>query len=203
MFGDAFDVYMNDPRRPTLVQVARDLRISPVLLTRHAQEKGWEGLRANSVSVQAVSQNERRINIAKQVDERIVLAADEAVTRASKVYLEVIEKIAEMPLDPMMVPDDELTKDDHGNVKNRPKRSKLIEDKTFLLNQAMDGFMKMSAGAQGIGLVLSQKGNGITGAAEDLSKLSKLNVLLLNIQQGKGDDSLKRVEELKPMNANE
>jgi hypothetical protein len=115
----------------------------------------------------------------------------------------LVEEISKMPLDPKQVPDDELEKDANGNVKKYPKRSKLIEDKTVLMNQAMDGFMKMASGAQAIGLVLTQRTGGVSEAAEDLSKLSKLNVLLLSIQKGAEEKPLKHVEELKPATQNE
>lgn len=195
-FSEAFDIFMNDPARPSLTEVAKRVKMSPVRLTQHAQLRNWERMRANSVTVQTVSQSEKRLNVAKIVDERIVTAAEEAITKATKIYLEVIDHIEAMPLDPMLVPEDELPKDGNGNITSRPKRGTLIENKTHLLNQAMDGFMKMSSGAQGIGLVLLQKGAAGTSAAEDLSKLSKLNVMLLNIQQGSAAKDMKKVEEI-------
>jgi hypothetical protein len=59
------------------------------------------------------------------------------------------------------------------------------------MNQAMDGFMKMAQGAQGIGLVLNNKTLNTQSTSEDLNKLTKLNVLLLNIQNGKAEKEIK------------
>lgn len=193
LYVQAFDLYMNDPRRLTLVQIAKELKMEPTALTKYAQNKGWEQLRLQQQSIVSTVQNERRINIAKQVDERIVQAADQAIKKATEAYLTVIDKISNLPIEPDQVPEDELEKDDHGNVKRYPKRAKLIEDKVFLLNQAMDGFMKMSAGAQGIGLVLNSKSINTQSTSEDLNKLSKLNVLLLNIQNGKNEKLVQEI----------
>jgi hypothetical protein len=160
-------------------------------LLRYAQNKGWEQMRLQQKSIVSTVQNEKRLNTAKKVDERIVESADLAITKASAVYLEVINRIADLPIDPKDVPEDELTKDDHGNVKSYPKRAKLLEEKVFLMNQAMDGFMKMAQGAQGIGLVLNNKTLNTQSTSEDLNKLTKLNVLLLNIQNGKAEKEIK------------
>lgn len=197
LYVQAFDLYMNDPRRLTLVQVARELRMEPSALTKYAQNKGWEQLRLQQNNIITTVQNEKRLETAKRVDERIVTAADTAIGKASDEYLKILDKISEMPLDPMQVPDDELDKDSQGNILRRPKRSRLIEQKVFLLNQAMDGFLKMANGAQGIGLVLSKGGMNGSGNPDDLNKLTKLNVLLMNIQQGKDEKSLKHVTEVK------
>jgi hypothetical protein len=187
LYFKAFDLFMNDPRQLNLTQVARELKMSPAPLMRHAQNKGWEQMRLQQKSIISTVQNEKRINTAKIVDERIVEAADYAIKKATQAYLQVIDKISELPIEPSEVPEDELVKDDHGNVKSYPKRSKLIEDKVFLLNQAMDGFMKMTSGAQGIGLVLNGKiANGM-GTGDEMSKLSKLNMLLVNIQSGNSE----------------
>lgn len=193
LYIQAFDLFMNDPRQLTLVQIARELRIEPAALMHYAQNKGWEQMRLQQKSIVSTVQNEKRINTAKVIDERIVEAADVAIKKATGAYLEVINKISELPIDPTQIPDDELIKDDHGNVKSYPKRSKLIEDKVFLLNQAMDGFMKMAQGAQGIGLVLNGKLATGTNASEDLNKLSKLNLLLVNIQNGKADKLINKI----------
>lgn len=191
----AFDLYMNDPRRPTLIQIARELRLEPAALHKHAQNKGWEQLRLQQTSIVSTVQNEKRLAIARQVDEQVVFSAHKAIDRATGAYLEALDHIAALPVDPMDVPDEELDKDDHGNVKNRPKKSRLLEQKVFLLNQAMDGFMKMANGAQGIGLVLAKTALNPNQTATDLNNLSKLNVLLLNIQQGKDKSEPKPVEE--------
>jgi hypothetical protein len=196
LHSQAFDMYMNDPRHLNAVQIARELKMEPAALLRYAQNKGWEQLRLQQRSIISTVQNERRLSTAKRVDERIVEAADEAIKVASGTYLDIINKIGDMPLDPLLIPDDELDKDDHGNVKRRPKRAKLLEEKVFLLNQAMDGFMKMSSGAQGIGLVLNNKGIDGKSTSDDLQKLTQLNVLLLNIQKGKGDSAIKAVTEI-------
>jgi hypothetical protein len=58
----------------------------------------------------------------------------------------------------------------------------------------MDGFMKMAQGAQGIGLVLNNKTLNTQSTSEDLNKLTKLNVLLLNIQNGKAEKEIKAME---------
>ena len=197
LYVQAFDLYMNDPRRLTLVQVARELRMEPAALTKYAQNKGWEQLRLQQNNIITTVQNEKRLETAKRVDERIVTAADSAIGKASDEYLKILDKISEMPLDPMQVPDDELDKDSQGNILRRPKRARLIEQKVFLLNQAMDGFLKMANGAQGIGLVLSKGNMNGSNNPDDLNKLTKLNVLLMNIQQGKDEKSLKHVTEVK------
>lgn len=188
---------MNDPRKLTLVQVARELRMEPSALTRYAQNKGWEQLRLQQGSIVATVQNEKRLAIAKRVDERIVESADVAIGKASTAYLDAIDQISALPTDPMLIPDSELDKDDKGNVIRRPKKARLLEQKVFLLNQAMDGFLKMATGAQGIGLVLSKNNLNPQGTSDDLQKLTKLNVLLMNIQQGKDEKPLKHVEEVK------
>ena len=194
LFIQAFDLFMHDPRQPTIVTIARELRMEPAALLRYAQNKGWEQMRLQQKSIVSTVQNEKRLNTAKKVDERIVESADLAITKASAVYLEVINRIADLPIDPKDVPEDELTKDDHGNVKSYPKRAKLLEEKVFLMNQAMDGFMKMAQGAQGIGLVLNNKTLNTQSTSEDLNKLTKLNVLLLNIQNGKAEKEVKAME---------
>lgn len=200
LFIQAFDLYMNDPRNLNVVQIARELKMEPAMLMRYAQNKGWEQMRLQQRSLVSTVQNDRRIETAKRVDERVVESADMAIKKASSVYLEVIERIAAMPLDPMDVPDDELDKDDHGNVKRRPKRAKLMEEKVFLMNQAMDGFMKMASGAQGIGLVLNNKGLDGKSTADDLSKLTQLNVLLLDIHNNGGQKAMKTVSALPVLN---
>lgn len=187
LYIKAFDLFINDPRDLNLIQVAKELRMEPAALMNYAQNKGWEQMRLQQRSIVSTVKNEKRISAAKMIDERIVDAADSAIKTASKAYLDIIDRVSEMPLDPDKIPDDELEKDDHGNVKRRPKRAKLIEDKVFLLNQAMDGFMKMASGAQGIGLVLNGKMMEANATEENMSKLSKLNVLLLNIQNGKAE----------------
>jgi len=191
LYFKAFDMFMNDPRQLNVVDIARELRMEPAALMHYAQNKGWEQMRLQQKSIVSTVQNEKRINTAKIVDERIVDAANHAIKRATDAYLQVIDKISELPIDPTQVPEDELQKDDHGVIKNLPKRAKLIEDKVFLLNQAMDGFMKMASGAQGIGLVLNSKLANNMGTSDDMNKLSKLNLLLVNIQNGKADKALK------------
>lgn len=193
LYFKAFDLFMNDPRQMNLVEIARELRMEPAALMRYAQNKGWEQMRLQQKSIISTVQNEKRINTAKIVDERIVEAADHAIKRAATAYLQVIDKISELPIEPTDVPEDELIKDDHGNVKNYPKRAKLIEEKVFLLNQAMDGFMKMASGAQGIGLVLNGKLASGMGTGDEMNKLSKLNMLLVNIQNGKAEKLVKNI----------
>lgn len=192
----AFDMFMNDPRKLTIIQIARELRLEPASLTRYAQNKGWEQMRLQQSNIVTTVQNEKRLAIAKSVDERIVQTANDAIAKASDTYMEILDRIKEMPVDPYQVPDDELDKDDHGNIKKRPKRAKLLEEKVFLLNQTMEGFMKMANGAQGIGLVLSKGTMDPKSTASDLNNLTKLNVLLLNIQKGKGESALKHVTDI-------
>ncbi len=197
LYFKAFDLFMNDPRQLNLTEVARELKMQPAPLMRHAQNKGWEQMRLQQKSIISTVQNEKRINTAKAVDDRVVQAADYAIKKATEAYLQVIDKISDLPVEPSQVPEDELEKDDNGVVKRYPKRAKLIEDKVFLLNQAMDGFMKMASGAQGIGLVLNGKIASGMGTGDEMSKLSKLNMLLVNIQNGNAEKLVQGISHTK------
>ena len=189
-------MFMNDPRKLNLVDIARELRIPPASLIRHAQDNNWEQLRINSFNLLTTAQNERRLNKIKIIDERIVEAVDTLSKLYTDQYIDLARKVSTLPTEPHEVPDDELEKDDHGNVKRRPKRQELLQDKIFLLNEINKGSTNMAKDLNAIGLLSPNKGMNVESTAENLKQLTSLNILISNIQSKKSSKPLTQVIEI-------
>lgn len=196
LYSRAFGIFMNDPRKPSLVDVARELHIQPTHLVKHAQENSWEQLRLNSSNLLTTAQNERRLNKVKILDERIINTVDTVTQHLSNQYISLAQKISLLPEDPDDVPDDELDKDDHGNVKNKPKRDKLLEKKLFLMNEVSKGFMQMAKDVNSIGLLTPAKMLNAESTAENLSQLTKLNIMISTIQNKKTEKDVTNIIEI-------
>lgn len=197
MYAQAFDIYMNDPRNLTFSEVARMVNLKPDVLTRHGQQKGWDQLRINNKSLAKIKQNDNRIKSAIVVDEMIVNTTQKMVEHSTGQYIKLIETISTLPIDPNEVPDDELPRDAQGNIKSRPRRSKLIEDKVTLLNMTIKGFMDMASGAQGLGMVLSTKMTNADEQERNAKNLSTINQMLFKIQINKPEKQEVTVTEVK------
>jgi hypothetical protein len=187
---------MNDPRKLSLVDVARELHIQPTHLVKHAQENGWEQLRLNSSNLLTTAQNERRLNRIKIIDERIVDSVDKFSEKAIKQYSELFEKVSMMPTDAKDIPDDQLEKDDHGNVKNKNKNDKLLERKITLWYQTQKGFLEMAAAVKNLGLLTPTNMLNNESTAENLSQLTKLNIMISTIQNKKTEKDVTNVIEI-------
>ena len=87
-------MFMNDPRKLNLVDIARELRIPPASLIRHAQDNNWEQLRINSFNLLTTAQNERRLNKIKIIDERIVEAVDTLSKLYTDQYIDLARKVS-------------------------------------------------------------------------------------------------------------
>jgi hypothetical protein len=196
----AFDMFMNDPRRLNLTDIARELHISPINLVKYAQDRNWEQMRLNSANLLTTAQNERRLNKIKVIDERIIETIDTLSKLFTNQYMDLANKASTLPTDPNDVPDDELEKDDHGNVKRRPKRQKLIQDKVFLLNEIRKGAYDMAKDLNVIGLLSTNKGINADATSENLKQLTSLNILISNIQSKKTEKSLSAVIDIKSDN---
>ena len=196
LYSRAFGIFMNDPRKLSLVDVARELHIQPTHLVKHAQENGWEQLRLNSSNLLTTAQNERRLNRIKIIDERIVDSVDKFSEKAIKQYSELFEKVSMMPTDAKDIPDDQLEKDDHGNVKNKNKNDKLLERKITLWYQTQKGFLEMAAAVKNLGLLTPTNMLNNESTAENLSQLTKLNIMISTIQNKKTEKDVTNVIEI-------
>ena len=155
---------------------------------RCAVDQNWERRRGAILGAKSVAAAETRLQAQAVVDSTLVNATRDAAHTLAKSYVRLIEEASALPTEPFA--DEQDTKMTEAERDRAHRR--LIRDKTEVMKLATSGLRELIETAQNVGLLNVERGGKTPeGGADrdkpiDLSKLTQLNIAIVNATNGNG-----------------
>lgn len=168
--------------------IADKTGLSVDLLARCAETQSWVSRRSRVAGVDAVKAAETRLQAQAAVDSTLVNATRDAAHTLAKSYVRLIEEASALPTEPFA--DEQAAKMTEAERDRAHRR--LIRDKTEVMKLATSGLRELIETAQNVGLLNVERGGKTPeGGADrdrpiDLSKLTQLNIAIVNATTGNG-----------------
>lgn len=162
--------------------------ISEENLAACAESQNWIKRRGLIVGSRAVAHAETRITAQIAVDSALVSASQSAAQTLATAYVRLIEEASALPTHPFAGPND--AKPDE-NERYRQECA-MIERKAEVMRKATSGLRELIETAQNIGLLNVERGGKTPEGGSDrdkpidLSKLTQLNIAIVNATNGNG-----------------